>query len=74
MVQCLRLCTFNAGHTSSIPDRVTKIPQAVGHGQKHVKKKNKRLVCQPSVNIVYFGELRKVESVDVRFIESLIRN
>ena len=28
---------------------------------------------QPSVNVIYFGELRKVESVDVRFIESLVK-
>ena len=28
---------------------------------------------QPSVNVIYFGELRKVESVNVRFIESLVK-
>ena len=28
---------------------------------------------QPSVNDISFGEVRKVESVDVRFIESLVK-
>ena len=30
VVQCLRLCTFNAGDTGSILGRRTKIPHAAG--------------------------------------------
>ena len=34
VVQWLRLCTYNAGCTGSVPDWGTKIPHASGHGQK----------------------------------------
>ena len=33
-VQWLRLRASNSGHTGLIPGRGTKIPHAVGHGQK----------------------------------------
>ena len=42
VVQWLRLCTYNAGCTGSVPDWGTKIPHASGHGQKKKKKKKKK--------------------------------
>ena len=38
-VQWLRLCTSTAGGMGSIPDRGTKIPYALWHGQKTNQKK-----------------------------------
>ena len=38
VVQWLRLCTFNADSTGSIPGQGTNIPHAMQHGQKKKKK------------------------------------
>ena len=38
MVQCLRLCASNTRAMGSIPCQGTKIPHAVWHGQKNIKK------------------------------------
>ena len=45
-IQWLRLCTFTAGSTSSIPGRGTKIPYATQNGKKVEKKKKKLSLYQ----------------------------
>ena len=42
VVQWLRLCTYNAGCTGSVPDWGTKIPHASGHGQKKKRRRRRR--------------------------------
>ncbi|WP_447384755.1 hypothetical protein, partial [Streptococcus pneumoniae] len=43
-IQWLRLRTSNAGNARLIPDQGTKIPYAMGRGQKKKKEKNLKLI------------------------------
>ena len=52
-IQWLRLCTFTAGDTNSIPSQGTKIPCATCNGKKVEKRKKKAFIISKNKSIKY---------------------
>ena len=54
MVQWLRLPASKAGGVGSIPDQVTKIPQALRHGKKKKKIPAGKVFIDLKISLFYF--------------------